>query len=275
MGSTGKGATSGTGSGATGLGSTGAAGSASSGTSTGVPSPDCRGDGGCSRTEFLSVSECSPATCNCDQEAVVDPALMEAVCETPCSSDADCPNAVTTCRGGRCAINACQPGDRPGDSCAASGVDGGRGSCIPISDYFRPDLLVCVPNGSATSCIAQANNDTPVVNPGPIVRTPQPRDASAFCGAGRACYSPGSFGDQPGTCEPLCVVALDAGRPCSAGTQCEPQDPRDMSWGFCLPCGSSGSDGGGEAFCLLDVDCCERNCSIGAGGLGLCLPPSR
>ena len=71
----------------------------------------------------------------------------------------------------------------------------------------------------------------------------------------------------------LCPLPVDAGGPaCPTGTVCMARELFGQAWGFCLPCASSGSDGGPPGLCMLDGDCCEGNCATGFAGVGYCQP---
>lgn len=266
-------------SGATSAGSTtGGSSGATTGTTGGAG-----GDGGsCAATELFACK--ADSDCSCGQWCVFDtndPGNNGVVCETPCVTDADCPNAVTTCTqvadsphdaGKTCSVNACSDLDGPCDI----GLPGaGGGTCVQLDfgSTASVQLGLCVPNGTATTCVQGTTNDDPLVVAPTIpvavheasstnfVVTPQPKDPALFCGEGEGCYAPLAVAlnvdDLTGTCEPLCAPGST---PCAAPAVCALQDPYNESWGFCLPCGNSGSDGGGAAECLSGGDCCEGNC---------------
>ena len=46
--------------------------------------------------------------------------------------------------------------------------------------------------------------------------------------------------------------------------------PAGSLYGSCYPCQSSGDDGGAQEACALNSDCCEGNCVIDAGSVGVC-----
>ncbi len=253
--------------------------------------------GYCALTEFSTRSgspggaACgSNSDCNCDQWCVSDPTLpgpATRLCETPCNSDADCPNAASICTsaatplanvGKTCTMNLCNtcitelcpPGAvAPGAECDIGAMGSGGGTCMPTSPLGTRGI--CMPNGTATACTLGATNDDPFLS---SVVSPQPKSSTLFCGAGQGCYNPGGLVGEPGTCLPLCQIAPDGGpNPCAAPTFCAMQDPYVPIWGFCLPCQPSSSDGGQAGICLSNSDCCEGNCRRGSVNLGgLCFP---
>src|SRR5581483_9279605 len=209
------------------------------------------------------------------------------ICESPCSSNADCLNAASICsqaepaRGSQirttCVVNGCLTGT-VGQECDSG--DGAGGTCVPYNtqDVSEEPKLVCVPTGTATVCTGGASNDDPFTRSEALLRdagflsVPQPRIAADFCGPGAACSTPMGVSRGPGQCERLCAWPEDGGRACAAPEICVTQDPNALWWGFCLPCGASTSDGGPAANCNVSSDCCEGKCVFGAGTLGLCSP---
>ena len=275
-------------------GSTGATqGGASTGTTTGTICP------GYGPASCLTDSDCA-----CGQACVLDPALyFGPICEPRCTSDADCPNAVTACAleprlfdGGSvdtCAVRGCRPDAGPGAPCAigASGDPAQPyGTCVPLEyriDNLETGALICVPNGSAATCVEGTTSDDPFFgltnDGGGAIPAVQPDDPSEFCGAGEACYADLGAPGQPGECAELCTAPGDAGSGvCVAPNVCVLQfvslSPRlYASFGFCLPCVSSGSDGGAAGLCLADSDYCDGSCGAriyggGAALYGLCQP---
>ena len=212
-------------------------------------------------------------------------------CEAPCSLEVACPNAVTICgagaaalasldKGPTCGLNICDGG--VGQPCDTVGLGQGSGTCVPQSSPSAAEaaVLYCVPNGTAAHCLQGANNDDPFFwrSSYKMDRSfidPQPRDPSQFCGTGEACYVPWAASslvdDGGGFCVGLCAPD-GGGQACPATQVCQAQAPNDQTWGFCLPCLSSGSDGGAASSCLADSDCCEQNCQILPGDmLGSCV----
>jgi hypothetical protein len=237
----------------------------------------------------------SDRDCSCGQWCVYDPFLIGSsggVCESPCRTSSDCLNAAALCTdvamhsepsdvGKTCTINGCSDGG-PGTSCDAIAGVAGSGTCVPYGAAgldFGAQLELCVPNGTATTCLEGATNDDPffrryaVIWDAGYLAEPQTRTTASFCGPGRACDAEMGVAGEEGTCEYLCLWS-DAGDPCTAPRICVTQDPYEAWWGFCLPCGSSGSDGGPAATCIFPSDCCEQNCAFGQGTLGRCVPAS-
>ncbi len=182
---------------------------------------------------------------------------------------------------GVCAIAVCgrtsagQPCSAPLVDADAGTIASGVGTCIPQSG-IQPDgtntLLLCLPNGSASSC-SLATDENPLLSSSTgffgglgahlLIPTTQSRLPSTLCAAGTACLD--------GGCATLCATSAD----CDAGTGllCVAKDPNDLSWGFCLPCGASVSDGGTAATCVQNADCCEKNCVMGGiTATGTCNP---
>ena len=268
-------------------------GSATTGTSTGSSFGTTTGgfgpDAGCALTEYNTDTGCFEGSpCNCDQWCVTGDPYMSlfqpgGVCETPCNSDADCPNAASTCTdlatplnpsnvGKTCTINLCAMNAVPGSTCAAG--NDAPGTCIPVDDLSFG--RICMPDGPATACTEGVTNDDPffAFQMGDVqIASPQPNDAGLFCASGQGCYAFFGVASTPGTCQQLCPAPADGGiEACGAPSVCVLQDPHDKSWGYCLPCGASTSDGGTAATCVASSDCCEKNCGIGAGDFGSCLP---
>ena len=176
-----------------------------------------------------------------------------------------------------------------------AGIDAGvvllavPGTCIPQSAVQNPNgsstLLLCLPDGTARTCALGQGDDSPLFSSagGSIfipqaslkVAATQPRSSALFCGAGQGC---GGSGDG-GACLTLCVGSGSGGASTtcaglSNSSLCRAQDPNDTSWGFCQPCGASGSDGGAAESCVQSSDCCEGNCMQGSGFsmIGTCHP---
>lgn len=254
----------------------------SSGTSTGGST-----SGQCSQTEYNTLNGCTwDSDCACGQWCVDDPFVAfhsQKICETTCTSNSDCPNAASVCTslatpadsmdvGKTCTVNVCQEAGTVAGSPCVPGA-GGAGTCIPLDLNFG--TFICMPNGTATSCVEATTNDDPFLYGNAMggtgyIAEPQPNNAALFCAAGAGCYAPQGVGGESGSCEPLC--SYDGGPGCTAPAVCARQDPHDSSWGFCLPCGASDSDGGSPSLCIVDGDCCEHHCGGGAGDIGLCLP---
>ena len=157
-------------------------------------------------------------------------------CEPQCTTDGDCTDPATTCHvvdagPETCGINLC-----PMDATAGEGCD--AGSEAPLGGTCIPETFLCVRNGTAASCGDGGTNDNPWV----YQVTDQTSDPSQLCPAGDACYNPYRAANG-GTCQKLCPFPLDGGAAsCEASDFCIVQDARDQTWGFCLPCVSSGSD---------------------------------
>ena len=225
----------------------------------------CVGDGACGPGMW----------CVEDRAAPGDGDIYD-TCEPTCASDADCPNPATICSahaipltstdvGTTCSINWCTaPGEVAGSACDVGPAGAGGGTCVP---FFVAEAMVCVRTGSATTCSDDGGDDGPFLQIGTLVNDP-----ALLCPAGEGCDPPEGQ-TAGGACVQLCPLPIDAGRsPCLAGTVCVKQDVFDPTWGFCLPCVSSGSDGGAAGLCLEDADCCEGECAIGFAGLGYCQP---
>ena len=267
-------------------GTSGASSSAgSSGTSsTGAGGSNSTGTGGFGSTTAAtgagtSTSSGSPGSTT--GYPACSPPTLSASCP-PCATTADCPDAVSICTGPMdqktCTVNTCPTA---GAVCDIDLAGSGGGTCVPmdavpsmyVSFHGEPDYLLCVPSGTASSCQQGANNDDPYVAE---VVNPQPRDSTSFCPQGDGCFAPltavSGNDNQPGQCTPLCIPDA-AGSGCVGQLRCEQQDARDSSWGFCLPCLSSGSDGGAAGTCIADSDCCEGNCPVLPGnGYAYCAP---
>ncbi len=283
--------TSGTGSTSGGTATSSAATGATSGGTTGGSTGGMWDAGFCALTEFHGCT--TEADCHCNQWCVYDHVSplggSDQVCETPCNTDGDCPNAASACtglaipsthglHGNTCTANVCatctQTGctraSEPGSTCDIGAAGAGGGTCMPINAF---GFGICMPNGSATTCTLDQTNDNPFEI---TVISPQPKDAALFCGAGAACYNAGGIVRAPGTCAQLCALpTTDGGLGCPPSTSCLMQEPGLPYWGFCLPCQSSGSDGGQQGLCYVNSDCCEANClgsSVNAGGR--CFPAS-
>jgi len=212
--------------------------------------------------------------CSCGQVCTYDPFFQKLdpifqgnpVCEIPCSSDADC--IATSVGTGKC--TALQGTATPGSVCmlsVCSGASAGEscgspaGTCIPqpgTASEGSTDALVCTESCNSSTCATVCN---PTLN----------ANAGFLCGIGQQCVP---LDDGGGICIELCKTS-NGSNPCCPTcynpTYCIAQDPVDTSWGLCLPCGSSGDDGGSPSACLLDADCCEGHCAAD-GGPGSCGP---
>jgi hypothetical protein len=266
-------------------------GSTSSSSGAGSTSGADAADAGCSRTEYNQQNGCSSdVDCRCGQWCVADSneflvfAGSVTTCETPCTSNEDCTNAASVCgtsypidgskKGKTCIVNLCGSAASPGAPCDPGTPLTVGGTCVPVD---RSGRLVCLPNGTATYCLEGDNNDDPFYYENGTstltswVAEPQPDDAGLFCPAGKGCYAPSGATGAWGECTELCSGAMNRPMSC-APSICRLQDPVDQSWGYCLPCGNSGSDGGSAATCIADADCCEHYCGPGVEGIGYCLP---
>ena len=223
--------------------------------------------------------------CSCGQVCAYDPYFQKIdpmfegtpVCETPCTSDADCdssgglkavctPLHGTATPGSVCMLPVCPPGSA-GQSCGSP-----SGTCVPqpgSASDGGADALVCT-----DSCVSATCLDTC----GPILTA----HAGEFCFAGGPCVTLCGLGetcqaisDGGGACRMLCSTETGTDPCCPTcynPTYCIVQDPGDTSWGYCAPCGSSGDDGGSPSNCIVDADCCEANCIGKDGGRGVCGP---
>jgi len=246
----------------------------------------------------------SQAACGCGELCVQNLASFhpysEFFCAPTCEGDLDCPNVLTECMGGLltdggtapgvCVVVPCAtPEALPGSRCAARGSR--DGTCVPMFASQLPAspsvlaTLACVPNGTATACVEGTNSDDPFYGltsaPAELLPELQPFDAASFCGPGEACYAPLGVAGAPGLCAQLCPVPADAGPDvCAPPNVCVQQAGpyTEVSFGFCLPCVPSNSDGGDPGLCIADSDCCEGSCGpriYGTGQIalyGLCQP---
>lgn len=247
------------------------------------------GDGGAC-VEFSSIQlsgVCgTDSDCNCGMVCSDDLAFIASdisVCEFPCQTNADCPNAATRCapnvnpvdggvRGMTCQVNVCT-GVSPGASCDAIGNGTNSGTCVPEADtanFAGPDRLVCVPYGTASACGADVatlqlggNEEDPrfTVITSLVAATPFPRGAANFCPAGQACAW--SVPDAGPTCSELCVPGTP--NACSAIGHCVQYVTDDPAWGFCQRCGPAGT------YCTADTDCCDSSAGNCSGALQVCV----
>ncbi len=290
---------------------------ATSGTTSGGTSSGGTDAGFCAQTEYRTgwTRGCnSDADCNCGQWCVADPLFWGDllygplnVCETRCSADSDCPNAVSICTslavplnpsdvGKTCTVNLCNlynlyagsdagpaaaTDAGPGATCDVDATGTGGGTCVPLSEIWfdGQDALICVPDGTGTTCLEGSTSSDPFYAAASggtgdylLIPSPQARDAGGFCGAGEGCLSPYGAVGVTGSCRPLCPRSDGGGVSCAGPMVCVAQDPKDTTWGFCLPCVPSGSDGGQAGQCITNQDCCEGVCAIGLGQIGTCRP---
>ena len=274
----------------------------SSGTGTGAAGGGTTSGEICTAQELRLICEAMEFPCSCGQWCAASAFIQQTegygdVCETPCTSTQDCANAASICSttdtpinpaevGPTCTPNVCPSDAGAGAACDVDVAGAGGGTCVPqsvIPLYFgSPPVRLCIPNGTAATCVQGTTNDDSFYQTFSeghfIIAGPQPRDPSTFCGSGQGCYVPLAAALPPddggGNCVQLCA-GMDGGSspPCGQGTLCQLQAPGDPSWGFCLPCVSSGSDGGEAGSCLSNADCCESSCAILPGNTyGSCAP---
>jgi len=266
-----------------GAGSSGGHGSSGGGTTGGG---SCLFGGG-GATEFHACT--SAASCSCGQVCVVDPAFSPnavavgqaptaTVCETPCQTNADCPNAASYCvgtlgpsGGPTCEVNWCGFGGAgwngscaldantetlAGTACDYSAAGAGDGTWVPQASTSVPAgvFVLCMPNGSATAC-SPATNDNPAYGSGAgslALASPQPRQSSLYCPAGTAC----SVSGDGGSCQPLCNTISIPLAYCPGGNVCV--STRSLApagiCGACLPL---------DAGCASWPSCCNQFCNNG------------
>jgi hypothetical protein len=245
-------------------GSTSSSGSSSGGTSGAFDGGFCNGHAGGMTAQFgycFADTDCNcPFACNPDDPPFGFSGGLGSVCEYPCTTNADCPQAFTACQGGYCAYDLCDvsrtiDGSSPNGS--ASGVcsssDAGDGTCTVTNDPVLGVIAVCVQGGSsATTCESTA------------LRT----DPADLCVAGSICVltpDAGTAGSCQAGCDPI------DGGVCGTGLGCGAIDPTGtfQDFGACLtqsgsclegfpfdnemaPCGPSAGCG-----CLgsVDIEC--------------------
>jgi hypothetical protein len=270
-----------TGSGTTGIGTTGSGttGIASSGTGGTTGTADGGIDAGC-----VNVGAYQPeffgcflrTVCRCDLACSDDPSLPSpnGVCETPCTTNADCLNPLTACRKGACQINPCvvSVGDGGIDAgltstCTAQGINNGTCVLALVGSLSSSRPFCRAPGTATTSCDRAAFLD----------------DAGSICSQGFECFGqicdyvgchPGNRVAVPATCTALCDPTATGG--CDAGESCvallypsaAPQP--SPKYGFCLPPGDAGCSIGltGSQFgvCNTSVECdCPQQCVTDPG----------
>jgi hypothetical protein len=179
---------------------------------------------------------------------VNDATLGGLTCETPCTTTAGCPNALTSCQTSLCQYNFCDqslsgatlPGQYDGP-CNAAGT--GDGTCLPYSTSNPNtgagiDFGLCSQAGSAAS--------------------------GASCGEARGaplctltgiCLQGANGGDS---CSVICNPTAAAGA-CASPNICVSLDPINTAAGFCGPCVVSGGS------CYVNGDCCSSSCNQNSG----------
>jgi hypothetical protein len=183
-------------SGTTGTGTTT---SSSSGSSTGGTTSGC--STAISPGEFQTCQ--TIADCGCPMDCVSDPAAGGQVCEYECTQTSDCPDLVTICQNGVCAVNQCGGATGNGSFNGTCNVEGTNdGTCEPLTlDGGFSSIGYCYQAGDATSsCDPSASR----VNA-----------ASQICPPGFLCF--GGVETFGGTCNQLCTPP---GGQCPGGQFC-------------------------------------------------------
>lgn len=134
---------------------------------------------------------------------MADAAAGGLVCESACQTTADCPNLVTTCQTGSCAVNVCGGATGNGSFNSTCNVEGqGDGTCEPLTlDGGLSSVGYCSQAGVASGgCDPSASRGTA---------------PSEICPPGALCF--GGVATFGGTCNQLCDPV---GGACPAGQFC-------------------------------------------------------
>ncbi len=204
--------------------------SSSGGSSGAFDGGFCDGHAGGTTPEYGYCSvdtDCAcPFACNPDDPPFSFSGGLGSVCEYPCTSNSDCPEAHTACQGGYCAYDLCDvsktidgsaPNGMASGLCSSS--DAGDGTCIVENDpILQLVVAVCEQGGASTS----------TCNTGAL-RT----DPGALCVAGNICVA-AADGGTAGSCQAGCDP-LDGGF-CATGLGCGAIDPTGtfLDFGACF-----------------------------------------
>ena len=177
--------------------------------------------GGCTPGAYYDselVGCTDSTTCSCDQSCVGEVALGAQVCESNCTTTADCPDPTTVCSAGTCVLNTC---DNLFAVCGVASVNGNDGFCLPYAFTGIGEVDMCTLNGTITTgndCLGafQASASKSFAIP-----------ASHNCASGLVCDPTVT------TCALACDPTGSSGPTCPSGLSCTPQDPNVADVGDC------------------------------------------